>query len=217
MSEMPRFDKLKKFARRFAEDESSKELSPEAVGKVARAAALGAAIAGGTLGAATPAEAGQRMEQQAHLTLSEEEIDHLVQNVYHEARGEPLKGQLAVAQVTLARLASGRYGRSLTDVIYKKNQFSWTGDARILMSKIDDTKLQNMRAVLSVLVGGKRIADAVNALAAETGISARAEYYKRTDWNENDESERRMSESGKRMFRSLTPVGSIGHHTFYTN
>jgi spore germination cell wall hydrolase CwlJ-like protein len=60
----------------------------------------------------------------------------LARNVYFEARGEPVKGQRAVAEVTLNRVASGRYADSICDVVYQKGwdnarnryvgAFSWT-------------------------------------------------------------------------------------------
>lgn len=60
----------------------------------------------------------------------------LARNVYYEARGEPASGQLAVAQVTMNRWASGRYAGTLCGVVYQRNwdpirkryvgAFSWT-------------------------------------------------------------------------------------------
>jgi len=60
----------------------------------------------------------------------------LARNVYFEARGEPKAGQVAVAEVTMNRLASGRYSSTLCGVVYQKNwdplrkryvgAFSWT-------------------------------------------------------------------------------------------
>ena len=37
----------------------------------------------------------------------------LARNVYFESRGEPVAGQRAVAEVTMNRLASGRYPRTV--------------------------------------------------------------------------------------------------------
>lgn len=61
----------------------------------------------------------------------------LALNVYHEARGEPLSGQFAVAEVTLNRVASRNYPNSVCEVVYQQNwdperkrmisMFSWTG------------------------------------------------------------------------------------------
>ena len=48
----------------------------------------------------------------------------LTLNVYHEARGEPEIGQLAVAHVTLNRAIEER--KSIADVVRAPYQFSWT-------------------------------------------------------------------------------------------
>lgn len=48
----------------------------------------------------------------------------LALNVYHEARGEPFEGQMAVAQVTMNR-AEGNPGK-VCDVVFAPYQFSWT-------------------------------------------------------------------------------------------
>lgn len=50
----------------------------------------------------------------------------LALNIFHEARGEPLKGQFAVALVTMNR-AEGR-PENVCKVVYKQAQFSWTLD-----------------------------------------------------------------------------------------
>lgn len=53
------------------------------------------------------------------------EQDCLAKAVYFESRGEPIEGQLAVAQVVMNRAASGRYPTGLCDVITQKAQFSF--------------------------------------------------------------------------------------------
>lgn len=52
----------------------------------------------------------------------------LARAVYFEARGEPLEGQLAVAQVILNRVASGRFAASVCAVIDQPGQFSFAHD-----------------------------------------------------------------------------------------
>lgn len=54
----------------------------------------------------------------------------LALNVYHESRGEPIRGQEAVAMVTLNR-ADDYYGRwpgDVCGVVFQRSQFSWTND-----------------------------------------------------------------------------------------
>ncbi|MGL6044241.1 MAG: cell wall hydrolase [Sandaracinobacteroides sp.] len=45
--------------------------------------------------------------------------------VYFEAKGEPLDGQLAVAQVILNRVENGRFGRDICGVVKAPRQFSF--------------------------------------------------------------------------------------------
>jgi len=47
-------------------------------------------------------------------------------NIYHEARGERMEGQMAVAHVTLNRVAHDNWPETICDVVYEPKQFSWT-------------------------------------------------------------------------------------------
>lgn len=58
------------------------------------------------------------------------EIDCLTKNIYYESRGEPLRGQKSVAQVTLNRVKARGYPSSICHVVYQSNQFSWTKNKR---------------------------------------------------------------------------------------
>ncbi len=63
----------------------------------------------------------------SRTNLSETEIMAL--NVYHEARGEPLNGQLAIMRVVMNRLQDPRFPKRIHDIILQKNnntcQFTW--------------------------------------------------------------------------------------------
>ena len=72
--------------------------------------------------------------------VSRDEAECLAKNIYHESRGESLKGQVAVAMVTLNRVKSGKYPNTICAVVYQKAQFSWTLDKR---KKIKDWKAYN--------------------------------------------------------------------------
>ena len=54
----------------------------------------------------------------------------LAMNVYHEARSEDLVGQLAVAEVTLNRVAAKQFPNEVCDVVWQRRQFSWTHDGK---------------------------------------------------------------------------------------
>ena len=63
------------------------------------------------------------------------EIECLAQNLYHEARGEPEEGQVAVAYVVLNRVARRIRGSDVCSVIWAPKQFSWTAHPRQIQDR----------------------------------------------------------------------------------
>ena len=70
-----------------------------------------------------------------HPTVGEieEELNCMALNIYREAAGEPFEGKVAVAQVTLNRVAHTDFPDTVCEVVHEKNifmkkvvcQFSW--------------------------------------------------------------------------------------------
>lgn len=62
------------------------------------------------------------------------QVDCLADNIYFEARSEPETGQIAVAQVTMNRVKSGKFPETVCGVVKQKTndtcQFSWWCDAK---------------------------------------------------------------------------------------
>lgn len=50
----------------------------------------------------------------------------LALNLYHEARGEEVQGQIRVGYVTLNRVKDRRWPDNICGVVYQPEQFSWT-------------------------------------------------------------------------------------------
>lgn len=69
------------------------------------------------------------------LLFDDKAVTCLAKNVYHEARGESYRGQLAVAIVTLNRVSSRSYPGSVCSVVYDKHQFSWTKEKLKILDK----------------------------------------------------------------------------------
>jgi N-acetylmuramoyl-L-alanine amidase len=72
------------------------------------------------------------------ITLKERErqLDCLAINIYKEAGNEPFEGKVAVAQVTMNRVASDQFPNDVCQVVYQKTkgtrvvcQFSWYCDS----------------------------------------------------------------------------------------
>ena len=59
------------------------------------------------------------------------EHDCLATAIYFESKGEPLHGQLAVAEVVMNRAASGRFPKSLCGVVKQPGQFSFVRGGRL--------------------------------------------------------------------------------------
>ncbi|WP_066798132.1 cell wall hydrolase [Sphingomonas soli] len=68
--------------------------------------------------------------QDAHA-LPDSELHCLAVGVYFEAKGEPLAGQLAVAEVILNRTTSGRFPRTVCSVLTQRGQFSFVRGGRV--------------------------------------------------------------------------------------
>jgi spore germination cell wall hydrolase CwlJ-like protein len=120
-------------------------------------------------------------------------------NVYHEARGEPDVGQLAVAYVTLNR-ARGR-GTDVCAVVAEPYQFSWTTGG-IVMRKEGWTLMPHMVPTdLKALEKAVRIARmAMNRQVADPTQGA---LFYHADY---------VSPYWK---NSMRQIGTIGQHIFY--
>lgn len=80
---------------------------------------------------ALPLGMGQLVVNKAYSTVkaTKAELLCLAKNIYYEARGEPMQGKIAVAQVTLNRVIHRtEFDASICQVVYAKQQFSWTAE-----------------------------------------------------------------------------------------
>jgi spore germination cell wall hydrolase CwlJ-like protein len=75
---------------------------------------------------------------------TQKQVDCLAENIYFEAGHESKDGQIAVALVTLNRLASGNYGSDVCGVIKQRTvingnticQFSWMCDTMLTSKRL---------------------------------------------------------------------------------
>lgn len=57
-----------------------------------------------------------------------QDLNCLTANIYFEARGESLQGKQAVAAVTLNRVKSKKYPKTICAVVEQRRQFSWVNN-----------------------------------------------------------------------------------------
>jgi spore germination cell wall hydrolase CwlJ-like protein len=101
------------------------------------------------------------------------QLDCLTRNIYWEAGSEPFEGKVAVAQVTLNRVESGRFAQDICGVVYQKNivynkvicQFSWYCDGSSLRKTIYPAHWKESEEVAKkVLLEGFRLPSLKNAM-----------------------------------------------------
>jgi N-acetylmuramoyl-L-alanine amidase len=118
----------------------------------------------------------------------DEAIQCLAGAIFYEAKGEPLSGQLAVADVIINRSKSGRFPSDLCAVVTQRGQFGFVRGGRIPDINEDSRYYRTAVAVAKV------------ALAeAWDGQAERALYFNR----------------GRAPASGLTKVASIGNHVFW--
>ncbi|HIS00941.1 MAG TPA: spore cortex-lytic enzyme [Candidatus Excrementavichristensenella intestinipullorum] len=112
--------------------------------------------ADGRVGPATAAKMGITLTSSGSgasssaTTASIVSSDHrlLSKLVYAEARGEPYKGQVAVAAVVLNRVKSSSFPNTISGVIYQKGAFSCVTDGQINLTP-DDTAIRAARDAMN--------------------------------------------------------------------
>lgn len=101
------------------------------------------------------------------------QLECLTRNIYWEAANEPFEGKVAVAQVTMNRLESGKFPSSLCGVVYQKNvfyekvvcQFSWYCEGAHKMKPVNHPLWKESEEVAKkVLLEGFRLPSLKNAL-----------------------------------------------------
>jgi spore germination cell wall hydrolase CwlJ-like protein len=74
---------------------------------------------------------GELVGLHASSSTEDSEQECLANAVYFESKGEPLAGQLSVAEVVLNRAKSGRFASSVCGVVKQRGQFSFVRGGRL--------------------------------------------------------------------------------------
>lgn len=126
------------------------------------------------------------------------ELECLTRNIYWEAASEPFEGKVAVAQVTMNRMESGRFASSICGVVTQKNvfyekvvcQFSWYCEGNYKVKPVFRPLWKESEEVAKkVYLEGFRLPSMKSALYYH------ADYVK-PNWNKHK-------------------IGEIGRHVFY--
>ena len=99
---------------------------------------------------------------------AQKQVDCLAENIYHEAKSESKKGQIAVAIVTLNRVVDGRFPQDICGVVKQRTknsesgkivcQFSWNC-MRVTLNRNSEYYQQALRHALHVYANYDLIED----------------------------------------------------------
>jgi spore germination cell wall hydrolase CwlJ-like protein len=117
----------------------------------------------------------------------------LAKNIYHEAGVESEKGKIAVGQVTLNRVSTGRWGDTVCDVVYAYKQFSWTLEPRKVEEQPSGPLWEASLAAAHKVFAGKRVKAVGSSLFYHT------DYIKTPKWADRN-----------------ALMAQVGQHLFYT-
>jgi spore germination cell wall hydrolase CwlJ-like protein len=155
-------------------------LLPTPTGLADNELAAGDSVAYPTLAAAVAAQSQHDGDDAA--------IQCLAGAIFYEAKGEPLSGQLAVADVIINRSKSGRFPEDVCGVVTQRGQFGFVRGGRI--PSIDE-KSSHYRTAVAVAK--------VAMAQAWDGEAERALYFNR----------------GRAPAAGLRKVAAIGNHVFW--
>jgi spore germination cell wall hydrolase CwlJ-like protein len=132
------------------------------------------------------------------IQTREKQLDCLALNIYREAGHEPFEGKVAVAQVTMNRVAKGQFGKDVCGVVYQKNvimervvcQFSWACDSAAKTRPVNQAAYdESYKVAKKVLLEGFKLDILKDALYYHAN-------YVNPRW-------------------PLEKIGNIGNHIFY--
>ena len=125
----------------------------------------------------------------------------LALNIYFEARSEPVQGQIAVAEVTLNRVASPNYPDDICEVVLQDNsegcQFSWWCDGKSDYPR-EENSLRTSKALAQLML---EEGDYISVIGSEA-----THYHNDTVhpyWADDDEL-KRIRRIGKHIFYKVT-------------
>jgi spore germination cell wall hydrolase CwlJ-like protein len=160
--------------------------------------ALGVSLAAASLSTAqASADAGSTSETTGKKT----EFQCLAEAIYFEARGEPMGGQIAVAQVILNRVEHPAYPETICDVVYQNDhlrnrcQFSFACDGKA--DEIDESEAY----ADAVVAAKKAMACDPNCREEEGGIAESTHYH--------------ASYVAPGWAKKFQRTGAVGQHIFY--
>ena len=126
------------------------------------------------------------------IKYNKNDVECLARNIYYEAGIEPMAGKIAVGTVTINRVKTKYWGTHICDVVYSKEQFSWTKEKKRAWVSLKGRAWADSKAAANAVLNGLKVKQLDSALFYH------ADYVKPA-WRDNS----------KRVLK-------VGRHIFYT-
>ena len=126
------------------------------------------------------------------INYNQNDVECLARNIYWEAGVEPMTGKIAVGNVTINRVKTKYWGRHICDVVYSKDQFSWTKERRRGWIGLKGKSWAESKAAAEAVLNGLKVKQLDKALFYHAD-------YVQPNWRDRS----------KRVIK-------IGRHIFYT-
>ena len=126
------------------------------------------------------------------IKYNKNDVECLARNIYYEAGIEDIKGKIAVGNITVNRVKTKYWGTHICDVVYAKDQFSWTKDKKLAWVALKGRAWADSKAAAEAVLNGLKVKQLDSALFYH------ADYVKPA-WRDNS----------KRVLK-------VGKHIFYT-
>lgn len=93
--------------------------------------------------------------------LRDRQVICLARNIWFESRGEPAEGQLAVGLVTLNRVETNGWPRTVCEVVYEPGQFTWTQQSGLRNARPSGEQWQQIVQLAATLMHRRDLFDDV--------------------------------------------------------
>ena len=133
------------------------------------------------------------------IKYTDRDVECLARNIYWEAGVEDMAGKLAVGVITVNRVRTQHWGRGICDVVYSKDQFSWTKvKKRAWVSLKGRTWSESKAAARAVL-------DGLTVKQLDKALFYHADYV-RPNWRDGS---KRVTKIGKHIFYTQAKGNNI--------
>lgn len=126
------------------------------------------------------------------ISHNKNDVECLARNIYWEAGVEPMAGKIAVGNVTVNRVKTQYWGKSICKVVYAREQFSWTRVPKRAWVSLKGKAWADSKAAAEAVLNGLQVKQLDSALYYHAD-------YVQPAWQDNS----------KRVLK-------VGRHIFYT-